>query len=196
MSHPSDSPDPTPQSTDALEQLFARNLPALVAYLRARVGGALAARESVSDLAQSVCREVLLDRPQLHFPNDESFRAFLFLQASRKVVDRYRYHKMAMRDPAREVDLPSEAEARDLLTSFAQLITPSRAAGAREELDRVEQAVHELPDNQREVVLLSRIGGISYPQIAQQMGLSEAAVRSLAARGLAKLAARLGRSQP
>ncbi len=198
VSQPGDnhSPEVRPDSGQALEQLFARNLPALVAYLRARVGGALAARESISDLAQSVCREVLLDQPQLHFPNEESFRAYLFLQASRKVVDRYRYHKMAMRDPAREVDLPSESEARELLSGFAQMITPSRNAGAREELDRVEQAVHELPDNQREVVLLSRIGGISYTQIARQMGISEAAVRSLAARGLAKLAAKLGRVQP
>ena len=57
------------------------------------------------------------------------------------------------------------------------LVTPSRAAGAREELDRVEQALQELPDNQREAVLLSRIGGISYGDIARQMTLSESAVR-------------------
>ncbi len=185
--------DPAARPEPAFEQLFARNLPALVAYLRARVGGALAQRESVSDLAQSVCREVLQDRAELRFESEEAFRAFLFLQASRKVVDRYRFHKMAMRDPAREVDMPSESEARELLTNFAQWITPSRAAGAREELDRVEQAVHELPDNQREAVLLSRIGGISYPEIARQMELSEAAVRSLVARGLARLAAKLGK---
>lgn len=200
MNPDSDSRDlaqqPEPQPAAGYEQLFARNLPALVAYLRARVGGALAARESISDLAQSVCREVLEDQARLQFPNEESFRAYLFLQASRKVIDRYRYHKMAMRDPAREVDLPTEAEAQELLSSFAQLITPSHAAGAREELDRVEQAVHDLPDNQREAVLLSRIGGISYPEIARQMGTSESAVRSLVARGLARLAARLGRREP
>ena len=73
----------------------------LIAFLRARVGSALAARESIHDLAQSVCREVLRDQAELTFRSDESFRAFLFLQASRKIVDRARYHRMAMRDPQR-----------------------------------------------------------------------------------------------
>lgn len=178
----------------AYDTLFARNLPALAAYLRARVGGDLAQRESVSDLAQSVCREVLQDMSQLEFANEESFRAYLFLQASRKVVDRYRYHTMAMRSPDREQPMPTTLNAPELLGPLAQIVTPSRAAGAREELGRVEQALQQLPDNQREAVLLSRIAGIGYPEIARQLGISESAVRGLVARGLARLAALLGRS--
>ncbi|MFO1077805.1 MAG: sigma-70 family RNA polymerase sigma factor [Planctomycetota bacterium] len=174
------------------EDLLARNLPALVAYLRARVGNALAARESVHDLAQSVCREVLADVDELVFRSEEAFRAYLFLQASRKVIDRARFHRMAMRDPARETELPQEHESQDLLRGFAMLFTPSRQAAAKEELSRVEDAIRDLPENQREAVLLSRIGGISYVEIARQMGLTESAVRGLVARGLARLAAKLG----
>ncbi len=175
------------------DELFARNLPALAAYVRARVGSGLAARESVSDLTQSVCREVLDDLDELRFESDEAFRAYLFLQASRKVVDRARFYRMKKRDAGREVVIPSDRESKEMLRSLAMLVTPSRAAGAREELDRVEQALQELPDNQREAVLLSRIGGISYGDIARQMTLSESAVRGLVARGLARLAAILGR---
>ncbi|MCA8954155.1 MAG: sigma-70 family RNA polymerase sigma factor [Planctomycetes bacterium] len=187
------APGRTTGGRPAYEQLFARNLPALTAYLRARVGSALAQRESISDLTQSVCREVLDDLGELKFDSEEAFRAYLFLQASRKVVDRSRYHKMAKRDPAREVTMPTDVESRELLRSLAMLVTPSRAAGAREELDRVETALQELPENQREAVLLSRIAGISYGDIAAQMELSESAVRGLVARGLARLAAMLGR---
>jgi RNA polymerase sigma factor (sigma-70 family) len=178
----------------AYDALFTRNLPALAAYLRARVGGDLGHRESVSDLAQSVCREVLEDLDQLEFVSEEAFRAFLFLQASRKMVDRYRYHTMHKRDPSREQPLPTTSDGTEGLQVLAQSLTPSRAAGAREDLERVELALRELPDNQREAVVLSRIGGISYGTIARQMGLSEAAVRGLVARGLARLAGIMGKT--
>jgi RNA polymerase sigma-70 factor (ECF subfamily) len=175
----------------AYDQLFERNLPALVAYLRAKVGGELAERESVRDLAQSVCREVLRDLDQLQFRAEEQFRAYLFLQAARKVVDRYRYHKQEMRDPARAEPLPTESQEAAVFGSYASL-TPSRAIGAKEDLTRVEQALQLLPEQQRDAVLLSRIAGLSYQEISRQKGISEAAVRGLVARGLARLAGLLG----
>lgn len=179
----------------AYDDLFERNLPTLVAFLRAKVGGELMERESVRDLAQSVCREVLKDLSKLEFRSEESFRSYLFLQASRKVVDRYRYHKQEMRDPRREEPLPSDTEAAELMGTYAPICTPSRAAGAKEELSRVEQALQLLPDAQRDAVLLSRIAGLSYQEIAKQKNITEAAVRGLVARGLARLAGLLGQSQ-
>ncbi|HEX5053827.1 MAG TPA: RNA polymerase sigma factor [Planctomycetota bacterium] len=177
----------------AYDELFEQNLPALVAFLRAKVGGELAGRESVRDLAQSVCREVLRDLDSLAFGGEEQFRAYLFLQASRKVIDRYRYHKQEMRDPARVEALPEESDEASLLGTYASL-TPSRIAGAREELTRVEAALQLLPEAQRDAVLLSRIAGLSYQEIARQKNTTDAAVRGLVARGLARLAGLLGQS--
>ncbi|MFK7739039.1 MAG: RNA polymerase sigma factor [Planctomycetota bacterium] len=188
-----DSTD-TKQDANSIEGLFARNLPMLVAYLRARVGRALAERESVHDLAQSVCREVLTDRAQLEFDNDESFRAYLFLQASRKIIDRSRYHRAAMRNAGQANQSLEDNDSSGLLATCMQLVTPSRAAASREQLSRVEAAIQELPERQSEAVMLSRIAGISYAEIARQMQSTEASVRGLTARGLATLAARLGGS--
>lgn len=174
----------------AFDDLFANNMPALVAYLRAKVGAELAGRESVRDLAQSVCREVLRDLDKLSFAGEEQFRAYLFLQASRKVIDRHRYHKQEMRDQARVEPLPIDDDA-EWLGSYGSL-TPSRVAGAREELSRVEAALQLLSEAQREAVLLSRVAGLAYQDIARQKGISESAVRGLVARGLARLAGLLG----
>ncbi len=179
----------------AYDDLFANNLPALVAFLRAKVGGELAHRESVSDLAQSVCREVLRDLAQLEFRGEEQFRAYLFLQATRKVIDRYRYHKQEMRDPARVEPLPTDT-ADVAERGLYGALTPSRVVGAKEELTRVEQALQLLPEAQRDAVLLSRIAGLGYQEIAAQKGISEAAVRGLVARGLARLAGLLGQVDP
>jgi RNA polymerase sigma-70 factor (ECF subfamily) len=88
--------------------------------------------------------------------------------------------------------MPSAGEEVELLGAYGSL-TPSRAAGAKEELARVESALQRLPEAQREVVLLSRIAGLSYQEIARQKGATEAAMRGMVARGLARLAGLLGR---
>ena len=175
----------------AYDSLFANNLPALVAFLRAKVGSELAGRESIRDIAQSVCREVLRDLDRLEFRGEEQFRAYLFLQATRKVVDRHRYHTQEMRDAARLQPLPAEGDEAGPLGVHGGA-TPSRAAGAKEELTRVEQALQLLPEAQRDAVLLSRLAGVGYAEIAAQKGITEAAVRGLVARGLARLAGLLG----
>ncbi len=172
----------------AFDSLFERHLPALTAFLRCKVDGELAQRESIRDLAQSVCREVLEDLGGMEYRGDDAFRGWLFLQATRKIVDRYRYHKRAMRSSAREEALPAEDDA-ELLHPYASLCTPSRHAMGREQLSRVEAALSRLPENQRDAVLLSRIAGLPYAEIAAQNGISESAARGLVARGLARLSA-------
>lgn len=166
---------------DAHHTLFGRNLPVLIAYLRKRIGGAIARAESAEDLAQSVCREVLADLPALQFHREDQFRAYLFLQARRKLMDRARYYQVVGRDPGKQHELAAWPEQ----TSAEP--TPSRIAVAKEELLLAEQAMGELPDNQREAVLLSRVAGLSYGEIAELKGQTESAIRGLVARGLSRL---------
>lgn len=173
----------------ALESLFARNLPPLVAFIRARAGKAVAARESAMDLAQSVYREVLQDVDRIELRDEGAFRNWLFMAATRKVLDRARFHKRDRRDIARERELPEAGpEADAVLACYASIATPSQHAAAREELSRVERAVQQLPEDQRDAVVMSRLMYLSYEQIAEQMGRTEASVRGLVARGLAALA--------
>jgi len=53
---------------------------------------------------------------------------------------------------------------------------------------RVLGALDELTDDQRTVVLLHTVGGLSLPQISQMLGKRLAAVKSLHRRGLAAAA--------
>jgi len=176
----------------ALDSLFARNLPPLVAFIRARSGKAIAARESAVDIAQSVFREVLADAERIELLGEGAFRNWLFMKATRKVLDRAKFHGRDRRDFAKEVAIPEAGPAADaLLACYASIASPSQHAVAKEELSRFEAAVQQLPENQRDAVTMSRLMGLDYAQIAEQMGSTESAVRGLVARGLAALSMQL-----
>lgn len=174
----------------AVEQLIAGHLPGLRAYLRLRAGAMLRARESSSDLVQSVCRDVLQNLDQFKYPGEAAFRAWLYATALRKVADRAEYWQAQKRDAAR--DRPLEGNDEALLavyrTSFA---SPSAHAMGREAMERLEDAFERLSEDYREVIVLSRICGLSRAEVAQAMGRTEASVRNLLSRALAELAEHL-----
>ncbi len=175
-----------------LDTLFARHLPPLIAFIRAQSGQAVMARESAADLAQSVCREVLEDAPKIQLKDEGAFRNWLFMAASRKVLDRARFLGRERRDIAREVPIPdSLSEADALMASVASQLTPSVFASALELKDRFESAIQLLPKDQRDAVTMARLLELSYAQIAERMDRSESSVRSLVHRGLAQVADRL-----
>ena len=58
----------------------------------------------------------------------------------------------------------------------------------KEDLARLEKALDGLRPEYREVLILSRIEGLSYGQIGQRLGKTPDAVRMLASRATAALA--------
>ena len=174
----------------SMDSLFGRNMPKLMAFIRLRMGTGVSARESVADIAQSVCREVLRDMNDFEYRGDEAFRHWLFTQATRKIIDKTRYHGRAQRDIAREVQVggeSSEREAESIVQCFASFCTPSRVASGREQLEMIEAALADLPENQREAIALTKLMDVPTAEAAELIGVTDSAVRGLVARGLAKL---------
>ena len=183
----------------AVEELLEMHLPALHAFVRLQAGHAITAKESCSDLVQSVCREVLQDVSGYQYRGDAAFKSWLFKTALHKIIDRNRFYSRDKRDVAREARGPvgdagsrlPDAEAVDLLANYGTFWTPSRDAIAREELTRIEQAFQCLEPQYREVITLCRVAGLSFAEAAEASGRSEGSIRGLLARGLARLARRL-----
>ncbi|MBL8898349.1 MAG: sigma-70 family RNA polymerase sigma factor [Planctomycetes bacterium] len=174
---------------NALNALFERNLPLLEAFLRVRAGRALQARESIRDLAQSVCREVLGDWEKIELRSEKEFRNYLFLEAGRKILKKARFHAQERRDARREAGSLDTDEAETLRGVYASVLTPSRCADAREEVAAIEDAIAELPEAQRDAITLTRLLGLTTAEAAVELEVSESAVRGLIARGLARIAA-------
>jgi RNA polymerase sigma-70 factor, ECF subfamily len=177
----------------AVDALIERYLPGLHGFVRLRMGRLLAGQESSSDIVQSTCREVLHHADRFRYDGEVGFRRWLYRTALRKIANRAEHYRAQKRDAGRRVELPatSREEAAALLEGYASFCTPSRACEEREELERVERAFGALPDDYREVILLSRIAGLSRRDVALEMERSEGSVRMLLARALAFLAEKL-----
>jgi RNA polymerase sigma-70 factor (ECF subfamily) len=180
----------------AVDVLLMRNLAGLEAYVRLRAGRMIRSRESASDLVQSVCREVLQHVDRYQYRGEAQFRQWLYTTAMRKIANRVDYYQAEKRDVRKETPIAPDTSSRTspdpaLLAAYRNVASPSRQVAAREELERLESAFAELPEEKREVILLAKIVGLSRDQIAEQMGRTEPAIRSLLSRALAELAERL-----
>jgi len=181
-------------SLPEIEALLERFLPELRAYIRLRSGPAVRARESASDLAQSVCREILGHLDRFQYGDEVGFKRWLYATALRRIQNKQKYHTAQKRDLGREIPMPAAA-SRELLGSYKNFASPSENAMANEELSRIEQAFDQLTEEAREVITLARVVGLSHAEIAQQIGSTAGATRVLLHRSLAKLARLLDAEQ-
>ena len=184
---------------EAADRLMGQHLAGLRAYVRVQGGPLLRAREESTDIVQSVCREVLEKLDRFRYPSEAGFKHWLYATALRKIRDRYDYYLAAKRDVRLEAQPPAGGSGEgpgDLAQLYRSVVTPSRAASAREEIERIEAAFDQLPEHYREVIVQARLLGLSREEIGEMTGKSEGAVRTLLFRASAKLAGLLDGGAP
>lgn len=177
-----------PQREGVVERLLQENVSQLFAYVRLHASEELRRLESLHDLVQSVCREVLVQAENFDYRSDAEFRAWLFKQALHKIINKSHFHNAQKRDARREVASLDNSRHAPIREAYATICTPSQHAIGHEEMERIERAFDTLPDEQREAIILKRLVGLDYDAIAAQLGRSNGAVRNLVHRGVARLA--------
>lgn len=185
-------------SIPAINELLERNLPGLRAFIRLRCGPVVRDRESASDLAQSVCREVLEHIDRFQYGGEAGFRHWLYATALRTIQNRHVFWKRKKRDAEREVRIAGGAAQGDaafsgalqagLELAYRSLSSPSNQAIAREDLARIEFAFDVLSEGDREIITLARLVGLPHKEIAELTGKTEGATRVQLNRALARLA--------
>lgn len=180
----------------AVDELLTRLLPDLRRYLAHNAGALVDAKESSSDLAQSVCREVL-ERwagERLEYRGEAEFRQWVFNAALFKLRARRRFYLAAKRDAGRERGAgdvgPGSASGSGSDTGLlgVDAATPSELAEFNEDVERLRAALAKLPENYSRVIHLAHVDGLSHKDIATRLGISEANSRMLLSRALARLA--------
>lgn len=177
--------------TESIEQLLVRYLPRLRAFLRAQIDAEQRLQESAADLVQSTCRELLQAGADFEWRGEARFRSWLFTTAVNKIRMRLRGQRAQKRQLGRDAD----ADLGALPDPVGAANSPSREAMGHELNGLLEHALDALAPPQREVIALARLAGLPIPEVAQVMGRSENAVRTLLSRALVALAAELDRIQ-
>lgn len=178
---------------DAFERLFARHRSYLHQVIGARLDRALRRRLDASDLIQEAHIEALrrlkeyLQKPQV------SFRLWLRqIVQDRLVMARRRHLGAARRAVGRETassDDPSAARMAERLV--ATTTTPSQAATRNEMLRRVRQAIANLSEPDREILLMRSIEGLSNNEVAYILRIDPNAATKRHGRALLRLRAAL-----
>jgi RNA polymerase sigma-70 factor, ECF subfamily len=108
----------------------------------------------------------------------------------RDILDRFHADK---RDMRREIPFKGvESNTEEGCVGAAgplHTTTPSIVLCRREQLDRLERAIDDLKPEYREVIMLSRIEGLSHDKIATRLHKSKGAVAMLLSRALLALSA-------
>jgi RNA polymerase sigma factor (sigma-70 family) len=159
-------------------ELVAQMRPALVKYFK-RKSGDLADAE---DLAHEVLVRALDRRAWKSF---EEAKGYIF----RAAVNRWRDfgRRNLIRGNTQEFD-ETRIEIEDEVNS------PERVLIGREEMVRVIQGLSELPERTREIFVLQRLEHMSYPQIAEGLGIALSTVEKHMIKALAYLTTK--RRQP
>jgi RNA polymerase sigma-70 factor (ECF subfamily) len=165
----------------AVERLLALVRPHVVRYCRAQLGPPNRS-PSADDVAQEVCLAVLTGLTRYRFEG-RPFLAFVHGIAAHKVIDAHRASTRVR--PHRDVDTLDVEDPAD---------GPEQHALRADLSGALRRLLDELPEVQREVLVLRVALGLSAVETAAIVGSTPGAVRVAQHRGLARLRRALMRS--
>jgi RNA polymerase sigma-70 factor (ECF subfamily) len=162
----------------------------LRALARLHFDPALAAKLDASDLVQRTLLKAHQNRHQFRGTTSGEMAAWLRRILARTLADARRDLRRDKRDAGRERSL--EAALGDSSCKLerwlaADQTSPSLRADRNERLLALADALADLPDDQREALLLKHCQGLSVAEVAARLGRTPAAVAGLLRRGLERL---------
>lgn len=172
----------------AVDLLFARHRDYLWQFVQLRMDPKLRPRVDPSDLVQEAHLEAVrrlsgyLERPAM------PFRLWLRQIAHDRLLKARRHHLgTARRSLEREVSLPEGSGCLLAEQLLAAGSSPSQRLQRRELEDRLHVAFAQLPDADREILLLRAVEGLSYQEVGYLLVIEPAAARKRHGRALVRL---------
>ena len=182
----------------AVDQLLDRHRDALRALVRMRMDRALSRRVDASDIVQDVLLEASQRLTEYLRDPRLPFQLWLRQMAQDQIIDTHRRHRVAARRSLdRERPLHSGGYAdRSSLDLAAQLhdreLTPAAAAIRKELQRRFLDALDELAEEDREIVLMRHFEQLSNSEAASILGVTPPAAGMRHLRALRRLRVILG----
>jgi len=159
--------------------------------VRLRMGKELRSKLESMDVVQDVLVSALKDLGDFTYRADGDFLRWLSKVAENRLRDNIDKLHAGKRDIRKEVRLdnhgPTTEDRLFAVRGPIDTATPSVIMSRKEELDELAKAMDELKPEYKEVIVLTKIEGLSYKEIAGKLGKSDEAVRKLVSRAMAVL---------
>ena len=159
--------------------------------IRLRMGRELRSKLESMDLVQDVLMSALKDLGTFKYKTEGDFLRWLSRIAENRLRNQLQRLHANKRDIRKEVQLngyrPTVEDSFVAALDAVDTTTPSAIMSKREELDKLAKAIDELKPEYRQVIVLTKIEGLSYKEIGERLGKSSEAVRKLVSRALEEL---------
>jgi RNA polymerase sigma-70 factor (ECF subfamily) len=162
----------------------------LLLLARLQMGPRLRAKLDASDVVQQAILHAHERRTQFRGTTEGEWLAWLRVILANALATVSRRFDAQARDPDRERSLEAELErssSRMECLFAADQTSPSERVVRGEELLRLAQALTRLPEDQRRVVELHYLKGLSVADVAERIGRTRPATVGLLFRGLKRL---------
>jgi RNA polymerase sigma-70 factor (ECF subfamily) len=147
----------------ALDQLLSRYQPDLLAFIECRLDPRVRARINSSDVVQEAQLEVVRRMDDYLKRRPMPFHLWVRKTAYKRLLNLQRDHRLrAKRSVDREVVLPADTSSRLAGPLLAKGPSPSAQFAAREQAERIADAIAQLAEPDREILLINLVFGIPY----------------------------------
>jgi len=177
---------------NSLDQLCAIYGERIRRIIRLRMGKELRSRLESMDLVHEALICALRDLKDFTYRDEGDFLRWLSQIAENRIRDNIDKLHADKRDIRKESPLngftSTGTNPLDRIPQFALSTTPSVILSKKEDLDKLEDAIDGLRPEYREVILLAKIEGLTYKEIADRLNKSTDMVGYLLSRAMMILA--------
>jgi len=159
--------------------------------MRLRMGRELRSKLESMDLAQDALVSTLEGLRNFTYKNEGDFLRWLSTIAENRLRDNLDKLHADKRDIRKEVQLgpygPTTSSEAISAPEPIQATTPSVILSNKEDISKLEDAIDQLKPEYRDAIILAKLDGLSYKEMAERLGKSNEAARKLVSRAMAAL---------
>lgn len=141
----------------AFSQLYEKYLPKIFAYVTRRIGN----RHEAEDLTSNIFVRVLENMKNFN-PKKSSFKTWIYMIATRMMIDYFRTQKNRRTESIEMAETVSDPEKN-----------PHQQAQQNQQREKVISVMDKLADRHQQVLMLKYFSGLSTPELALALGVTE-----------------------
>ena len=176
----------------ALDQLCSVYGERIRRIIRLRMGEELRSKLESMDLVNEALMCAVKDIKEFTYHDEGDFLRWLAQIAENRIRDNLDMLHAGKRDIRKESPLDiktsKDTNGRNRVPQLAISTTPSVILSKKEQLDKLESAIDKLRPEHKQVILLAKIEGLSYKEVADRLNKSTDMVGYLLSRAMMALA--------